>query len=193
MKQRLIKKYEIGSIFFIFGLASFLHYVYDLTNGSIVSIIFGAVNESVWEHMKIFIIAYIVWAVIELLCLKPPFKQYVVAKVIGLVFLSAAIPIGFYIYTFFTKQSIVFVDIALVIVWVIVAAFISYKLTVSEIDLKPYYHISLLILLLYVVMVFCFTVFPPKLELFRDPITGLYGVIPDYIDTGAIILDNMYT
>ena len=193
MNKKILKRFEIAGVFFVYLFASFLHFIYDWTNGSIVSIIFGAVNESVWEHMKIFMAAYILWGIIEVLCVHPPFKQFVAAKVIGLTFLMLAIPLGFYIYTFFTKEPVLFIDIALSVVWVIISLYISYRLTVSEKSLKPYYHISLLVLLLYVAMFFSFTVFPPKFEIFRDVQTGMYGIIPDYIDTGAISLDVMYS
>lgn len=192
MDKKLFRRLEIAGVFFTFFFAVFLHFIYDLTNGSIVSIIFGSVNESIWEHMKIYGISYVIWAVVELLVIKPKFKQFVVSKMIALTFLLLAIPLFYYGYTFFTKEPILFVDIGTSIVWVIISFFISYRLVLSDKDLSGFYHISLLVLLLYIVMFFSFSVFPPKLELFRDTVTGMYGIIPQNIDSGAISLDLIY-
>ena len=71
-------------MFFVSGLATLLHFIYDLTDGSVFAVLFGAVNESVWENTKIFLVAYCVWAVVELLVSKAPFKRFVIGKVIGI-------------------------------------------------------------------------------------------------------------
>ena len=48
-------------------------------------------------------------------------------------------------------------------------------------------------MMLLLIAVYCsFTVFPPHMILFEDIQTGMYGIIPEYIDSGAIALDTLY-
>jgi hypothetical protein len=182
---------ELTGTVFIFGLAALFHFIYDLTDGSVFSILFGAVNESVWENTKIFLIAYSIWAVIEILVSNVHFKQFVVSKVIGVYFLGAFIIIAYYIEVLFAGKSFVAVDIAIGAIGVVLSQLISYKLTISDKNLKQYFLPSLFFLGLYLIAYFSFTVFPPHLELFRDPQTEFYGIIPSYIDQGDAVLNNL--
>lgn len=191
MNKKLFKILEIVGIGVIYLIATILHFVYDWTNGSVLSILFGAVNESVWEHVKIFIAGYVVWAMVELLWVKPPFKRFIVAKVTSLCFLSAGIIIFFYAYTYFTGEAILFVDLASSVAFVALSQYLSYRLTTGSSDIESYFPISIMMLMLFFVMFFSFTIFPPKLGLFRDPITGMYSIVEDYIDVGAFYLDKI--
>lgn len=48
-------------------------------------------------------------------------------------------------------------------------------------------------MMLLLIAVYCsFAVFPPHMILFEDIQTGMYGIIPEYIDSGAIALDTLY-
>ena len=98
MNERKFKTLETVGVFVVYLLASLLHFVYDLSNGSTLSILFGSVNESVWEHIKIFAVGFVVWSLIEILWIKPPFKKFVTAKTISLYFLSLSIILFFYSY-----------------------------------------------------------------------------------------------
>ena len=48
-------------------------------------------------------------------------------------------------------------------------------------------------MMLLLIAVYCsFTVFPPHMVIFEDTAMGMYGIIPEYIDSGAITLDTLY-
>ena len=176
MNKSKFKKCEIVGIFLIYAGAALLHFLYDLTNGNIFAVLFGSVNESVWENIKNFILPYVLWSVIELFGIKPPFKQFVVAKVAGLYFLIAANIASFYIYTFFTGGPILIVDLILAAVWLTLSQYCSYRLTTTEKNLRDRFTIAVFLLFLMVVMYFTFTAFPPHSSLFLDYETGTYGV-----------------
>ncbi len=190
MKARTFRILEIVGVPIIYLVATFLHFVYDLTNGSPLSILFGSVNESVWEHVKIFSVGYVAWAIIEFLSTKPPFHKFVVAKTAGLYFLSISIIVFFYTYTFFTKKPILVVDLIASFIFTILSQYLSYRLTTSDTKIESYFSVSAMLLLLYFIMFFSFTLFPPKIDLFKDPVTGLFGIIRDNIDLGAVFLDK---
>lgn len=186
-----LKRLEIAGVFFVFICGTLLHFLYSWTNGSGVGILFGAVNESVWEHIKIFAMPYIVWGIIELAFSIPYFRQFVVAKVLGLYLLCVLIISFFYLYTSITGTHILVVDIISVFVWVALSHLFSYKVTTCAKDFRSLFPLCLGLLFLFVVMYFCFTAAPPHIELFKDPVTGLYGIIPENIDVGAYFMNNM--
>ena len=190
MNERKFKILEAVGVIVIYLIATLLHFVYNLSGGSTLSILFGAVNESVWEHVKIFAVGYVVWSLIELLWVKPPFKKFVTAKTVSLYFLSLSIIVFFYTYNLFTEEPILIVDLISSFIFVALSQFISFKLTASDNEIADYFPVEILLLMTYFVMFFSFTVFPPKVDLFKDPVTGMYGIIEDYIDTGAVFLSK---
>lgn len=189
MDNRL-KRLEICGVFFVFICGTLLHFLYDWTNGSALGVLFGAVNESVWEHIKIFAMPYVVWSIIELAFSIPYFRQFVVAKVMGLYLLGGLIISFFYLYTTITGTAVLIIDILSVFAWISISHLFSYKITTSNKDLRNLFPLCLGLLFLFVVMYFCFTAVPPHIDIFRDPVTDMYGIIPENIDVGAYFMSN---
>lgn len=168
--------YELIGIPITFILASLLHFSYIWSNGAMWSIVVGAVNESVWEHVKIIALSYITWAIIEIIILLPPIRTFITAKVVGLYFLIVSIPLFFFSYTHFTQKSILSVDISSSLVFITIANIISYLLSTRSNNLFKYFNVAIGFLILFFVMLMIFTLFPPEIKLFQDPITGTYGI-----------------
>ena len=175
MKHKAAWSEAAGAVF-IYSLAVFLHFVYELSGGSALGMVFGAVNESVWEHVKIFSIAYMAWAMIQLLYLRLPFKQYAVSKCIGLYALLGAMIGFYYAYTAVVGTNIPLVDILSSLVFVIAAQWLSFVLETGDNRLRDFFVPAMLTLFLYYLMFFSFTAFPPRTGLFRDPVNGGYGI-----------------
>ncbi len=190
MNEKKYKILEIVGVPIIYLIAAVLHFVYDLSGGSTLSILFGAVNESVWEHLKIFAVGFVLWAIITLLWVRPPFYKYVVAKTLSLYFLLLTIIVFFYTYNLFTDGPVLILDLVSSFVFVALSQYLSYKLTTEDNDLQHYFAVAVMLLMMFFVMFFSFTVFPPKADLFRDPESGMYGVIGSHIDSGAIELSK---
>jgi len=68
------------------------------------------------------------------------------------------------------------VDILSAGLWLLAGEIISMRILNSRRPVREYYLISLASLVLLVVMLLCFTVSPPRLGLFADPVTGLFGL-----------------
>lgn len=179
MDKRAFAISEAVGCVVIYAAAVFLHFFYQLSGGSPLSILYGAVNESVWEHLKIFSAGYIGYALLQLCWLKAPFKRYVAAKCAGLYALMIAIAGFHYLYTAVIGRSIPLVDIISSAVIVVLAQLLSYVLMTGDNRIEDFFVPSLMLLLLYYLMFFSFTIFPPKLGLFRDPVSGGYGLFTD--------------
>lgn len=192
MGSKLFRNLEIAGAPVVFLLASFLHFIYDLTGKSVLGALFGAVNESVWEHLKIFFIAYVFWGFVELLWARPKLSEFVFAKAVGAFVLCISIAVFFYIYTFFAGKAIFIVDIVASFIFTCLAHFLSYKLTLWEGNKGQFFALGLMMLFVGFVMVLCFSFYPLRLPLFRDPITGNYGVPSRNIDEGAQALTEVF-
>lgn len=191
MKENTFKKLEVAGGAVVFAIASFLHFFYGITGKSVLGAILGAVNESVWEHLKIFAIAYIIWAVTELLWVHPPFKPFVFAKAVGLYAMCIFIGGFFYIYTGLLGRSYLAVDLASGLIFSFLAHLISYRLTVSDKNHGQFFYTGIMMIFLMLVMILCFTYYPPEGDLFLDPATGSYGIPSDVPDQGALALDAL--
>lgn len=177
MNKRRVAFSEAVGCAVIYCAAVLLHFVYPLSGGAALSILFGAVNESIWEHLKIFTAPYIGWALLQLCWLKLPFRRYVAAKCIGLYVMMGAI-IGFYYgYTALIGTSIPWVDIFSSLLTVIGVQTLTYALETADNRLGDYFAPALMLIMLYYLMFFSFTIFPPKAGLFRDPVSGGFGIL----------------
>lgn len=187
MSEKLFKRSEIAGPFIVFIIASLLHFIYDLSPNVLTSL-FGAVNESVWEHIKIFTIAYLFYGFIEMLLIRPAFKRFVVAKTLGVIAQGALIPLAYYAYTIFTQKPLLIVDLLIGFLSAVSGFLVSYRLYKSDREIEKYFLTSIMILFLILMSLLCFTYFPPEAELFRDVVTGEFGIVPENIDMGAFAL-----
>ena len=71
--QKILMKLEIGGIFFILILSAFMQNLYSLCNRELIGVLFGSVNDSIWETAKTLLLPYAIWGMIELLCIRSPF------------------------------------------------------------------------------------------------------------------------
>ena len=53
MNKSKIKNYQIVSTIFVCILGTLLHFTYDFFGQNMIIASFSAVNESVWEHLKL--------------------------------------------------------------------------------------------------------------------------------------------
>ena len=157
-------------------IATLLHFVYPLSGGSTLAMIFGSVNESVWEHLKILSAGYCAWALLQLMWVRVPFRRYLTAKCCGLYLLMAGVAGSYYLFLLLFGRSVLLADLISSAVMTVVAQLVSYKLTVGKARIEELYVPALLMIMLYYLMFFAFTVFPPKVGLFRDPRNGMYGI-----------------
>ena len=175
----------IGTVF-TFLLGTELHFFYDQSSGHVLSVLVGAVNESTWEHIKIFIAPYVIWAILELAYLRPSFKAFVVGKVVGLYSIPISIIVLFYSYTAIVGTHLLWADILIAFIACVFAQYISQRVYACGSKAARWFAPSLIALVLMAVMYFSFTSVPPKALLFRDPVTGNYGIPGSSLETSGV-------
>lgn len=179
MKKNSLLISEIFGFFVIVSASLFLWNIYELSGKATPTVIFGAVNGSVWEKAKCLSISYALYTIIQIFCVKPSFKQFVTAKAVSL---SLALTM------FIVSDYCLEFDLPVLAVAVFSGLICSYLLTCSSLNLRVIFAPMCFLLLLIFMMTFTFTAFAPKLGIFCDPYTGYYGVIPPSFDMGAVSL-----
>ena len=182
MKSKCFAISEAVGCIVLFAAAAALHFVFGRFGPGALTILFGAVNESVWEHVKIFSGAYIGYALLELLWLPVEFRRYVVAKCAALYALMGGIILFHCGYTAIAGRAVTWVDIAGAAVIVALAQLLSYRLFISRLPLRDYFAPAVCLLMLFYLMFFSFTIYPPKTELFRDPLSGGFGYMGNTVE-----------
>jgi len=175
--KRLILSVEIGGIFFISLSGSALHFVFEWSGEWPPLALIAAVNESVWEHLKLAFWPGMMYAFIIFPFLKNKTKNFWIAKTAGLYAMPIVIILMFYSYLAVAGKSNLIYDISTFVFAVSVGQLLSYHLMIKDIHQRRIKIIAIGLLLI-ITAAFClFTFFPPQFPLFRDFVTGKYGII----------------
>ena len=167
--------YEVVGTLFIIFLGSAFHFTYELSGRVAVIGAFSAVNESVWEHLKLPFWPSLLWMLIEIYPLRKAVSNFFTAKAIGIIIMIGIIPAVFYTYTLFTEE-ILAVDIATFIIAVIVGQIVSFRLFKKGNPSKRTEIIAIFVIALLAIIFVSFMFYPPHLSIFQDSNTGQYGI-----------------
>jgi len=177
VSRRSVLVYELVGMVFITFLGSMLHFTFELSGGNPVVGAFSAVNESVWEHLKLVFWPALLFMFIEyMLFRRKMINNFALAKTAGVYLAIIIIPVIFYSYTAITGESIFLLDISTFVFAVIVGQLLSYKLLTYRKLSDGFNRISLVLLAVLGIAFVLFTFYPPQLMVFRDPVTGKYGI-----------------
>ena len=174
--KRSVLRWELVGIVVIALLGSVLHFVFEWTGRWEPVGVIAAVNESVWEHLKIAFWPALFYAIFEYGYLKRSINNFMLAKACGIYVMPVSIAVLFYSYSALIGHGILFVDI--LIFWIAIAfgQLTSYKILTTR-EMPRYLDKLGLILVIVLAIAFgVFTFYPPHLSIFRDAITGVYGI-----------------
>lgn len=177
LKYNKILVIEIINTIFIIVLGIILHFIFEWSNNNFIVGTISAINESVWEHLKLIFFPMLITTIILYFYEGKNISNYLCAKVLGIIFAMIFTVIFFYTYTGIIGKNFVIVDISSFFVAVILGQYIAYK----KMKLNVYCHkiraVSILILVFLMFLIFTF--FPPHINLFKDPRTEGYGIIKE--------------
>jgi hypothetical protein len=175
IKNRKIVILEIIGTLFIIFLGTALHFTYAASRDNPVVGGFSAVNESVWEHLKLPFWPSIIWLLIIMYPLRNTVSNFFSAKAVGIVLMLVIIPTVFYTYTALAAENLA-VDIATFMIAVIVGQIVSVSLYKKTARSRVVEAVAIAALIALAVMFVTFTWYPPHLPVFLDPETGQYGI-----------------
>ena len=175
--NKSILKWEIVGIAFMIVLGGALHFVFDLSGGWRPLAIIAAVNESVWEHLKLGFWPALIYFLIEYRFVKRHSGNFFFAKAIGILVIPLAITVLFYAYTAFTEDMLA-IDLTIFVVAIIIGQFTGYKLLVNGPLPSWLNKLGIILLILLTVAFSTLTYYAPQLPIFQDPVSGGFGIQP---------------
>lgn len=157
------KKSKIIGIIFIFLLGSALHFTYELSGNNILVGFFSAINESVWEHTKLFILPVVLWYVIYYYKTKKSLDKnsWFSSMVVTLLVSIVLVPLLYYFYVGIIGKSILFIDILIFLISDIVGVLLG-GIFYNKNKTLPWRTILSIIIVVYII----FTIFTPNLPIF---------------------------
>lgn len=177
MDKTKMRNYQIFSVIFACIVGTLLHFTYEFFGENMLVASFSAVNESVWEHLKLLFFPMLITTIIGYFYIGKNAPNFLCSKLLGIITSILFIIIFFYTYTGIIGESIVFIDIASFFVAVILGEYLAYKLMTSNFRCNNI--IAKIILASILICFIVFTYFTPNIGIFKDPLTNQYGIIED--------------
>ncbi len=178
MKQT-ISRWQLAGFLFTSVLGTFLHFLFDLTGENIVAALFSAVNESIWEHIKLIYYPMLIFSLMEYRVWGKEVEGFWCAKLKGMLLALVLIPALYYTYTGALGIS---ADWFNVTIFFITAAAV-YRTETKHLREGQVWCLgsrtSFALLLAIGALFVYFTFATPRLPLFRDPVTGTYGFLKE--------------
>jgi hypothetical protein len=176
-----IFRWEMWGILFIVLFGSLLHFTFDFSGGWRPLGVISAVNESVWEHLKLTFWPAIIWTIIEFFRVrrltKDIYPNFILAKATGAYIMPLIIVAIFYSYKAFTGDSILAVDLLSFVIAVIIGQIVSYWIWLSLKLSETFNWVGLAMFIIGAFLFAIFTFYPPGASIFQDSVTGSYGIL----------------
>ena len=152
-----------------------LHFLYDWLGGAVWLAPFSGVNESTWEHMKLLFWPLLLFALVQSFFFRDreDFWCIQLASIsLGLIL----IPVLFYTYNGVIGKSPDWINIAIFFVSAAVAYLYEWRRLSRPATACAHPRLALASLAAIALLFVLFTVLPPRLGIFREPLTGTYGI-----------------
>ena len=173
--KKEIPYWQVVGFLFTAVVGTLLHFLFDWTGGSVAAALFSAVNESIWEHLKLLFYPMLLFALAEYWNWGREVQGFWCVKLLGILLGFGLIVAVYYTYTGALGVKADWFNITLFFLAAGLSYWVETKLFARNVScpVSSKWWVSILVLL--VAAFFLFTFFPPKIPLFQDPTTGTYG------------------
>lgn len=176
MDNKKLRNWTIIGIFVIFTLAALWHFVYDWIPNGVTATIFP-VNESPWEHVKLFYFPAIIFYVVQYFIIGKNYKNFIFSHGLMLVFMPALTLGLFYFYrNALSIPESLMIDIIITFFCISLGSFSAYKMSISKREIKGMNYVTLIIVLVLFTVNSILTFYPPHKQIFYDKNIEAYGL-----------------
>ena len=156
-------------------LGTVLHFLYDWLGQAAWIASFSGVNESTWEHMKLLFWPMFLFSVVQSFFFRDR-EDFWCVKLRGILMGLVLIPVLFYTYNGMIGRSPDWINIAIFFIAAAVVYLYEARLfnNPKVVCRHPKGAFSLLCFIALLFIIFTFRT--PTLGIFRDPLTGQYGM-----------------
>ena len=173
--NRSIPTWQIAGFIFTSILGTWLHFLFDFSGGSLWAALVSAVNESIWEHMKLIYVPMVTFAFIEFSIWGKTIPTFWFIKLHGLLTALLLIPVIYYTYTGILGINADWFNIIIFFLAAGTAFYSETRLFQRGLECSLPIKLSLGLILLIGGLFLYFTFRPPHIPFFQDPITKSYG------------------
>lgn len=172
-----IPLWQMGGFVFTAAVGTVLHFLFDWTGGNGIAALFSAVNESIWEHLKLLFYPMVAVSIIQYFFWGKDVSSFWCMKLLGILLGLALIPVVYYTYTGILGIKADWFNITIFFLTAALVYWLETKLFQREYtcQIRSKWAVAAICLIAAVFTVFTFL--PPHIPLFQDPITGTYGFI----------------
>ncbi len=178
MDKKYLKKCLIIEFIVVSLFCPILHFVFDILNENKFIGAFVPVNESVWEHLKLPIMATLIVFVFSYIKLSK-YNNYTLSVIIEIIIQALGIVVIYYTYKLIFKDENMIIDLMSLYVSLSFSIVIKYMIMtkLDRFNVNPFYC-NILIIFIFTLFVI-FTYVPPKFKIFKDETSGKYGIFKE--------------
>lgn len=174
MKKSIVY-WQMAGFVFTAVAGTLLHFLFDWTGGNLIVALFSAVNESIWEHLKLLFYPMVAFGLLEYYFWGKDCESFWCIKLIGILVGLVLIPAVYYTYTGILGVKADWFNIAIFFLAAGVVFWIETKLFQNGFECPVNSRVSFAVLCLIAIVFTVLTFFPPHIPFFEDSITGSYG------------------
>ena len=175
MQKRLFR-WELGGFLWTAAAGILLHFAYKWSGSSTAVAVFAAVNESVWEHMKLLVMPAFLFTALQVWVLGEVHPDIPAERAITGPLGALLIPVLYYTYTGALGVQAAWVNVAIFLLSVAVMFWLDHRLLGLGLPASGWAQFLSVLLLWGLVFAFVWCTFrAPELPLWQDPVSGLYG------------------
>ena len=175
MKQRSIGLWQLMGFAVTSFVGTILHFLFEWLGDAVWIAPLSGVNESTWEHMKLLFWPMFLFAIVQSFFFRDR-EDFWCVKLRGILLGLGLIPVLFYTYNGVIGKSPDWINIAIFFIAAAIAYLYESKLFKNEAVACKRPKLVLGVLCAIALLFVIFTFATPKIGLFKDPLTGTYGI-----------------
>jgi len=180
--------WEIGCVLWVCGAGSLLHFAFELSDYWTPMALLAAVNESAWEHTKMYFWPGLVYALVQYTYTRDVANNYWLGKAAALAITPLAIFVTYFSYmawiTSTGGKASLPTMLGIMVFGISLGQAVSWRILTLPPMPAPARRLAAPVFAVLLAVFSSFTYFPPRLFLFENffcyQYTGEYGILDDY-------------
>ncbi len=156
-------------------LGTLLHFLYEWLGEAVWIAPFSGINEATWEHMKLLFWPTFIFAVIQSFFFRDR-KDFWCIKAKGIILGLVLIPILFYTYNGVIGKSPDWINVVIFFISALAAYIYEARCFYLDNTVCVFPKLALFTLCVIGLLFVLFTFVTPEIGIFKDPLTGSYGI-----------------
>ena len=167
-KLKHFSKETVLDIILVCIIGTVFHFAYEFSGRNILVALFSAVNESIWEHIKIACMSIYIVSFIKMAIKEKRDKNLWISLFFKIISIIIIIPIFFYSYRAILGIEILYLDLIILYISIIISEivenYVKKCLVISSKVEDIYKYVNIIVILIFVIFIF----WTPNLGIFRD-------------------------